>query len=511
MFKDKKAYLSVFILGVFCFYFYLAYSTPLTGDDWFWGSSAGMDKFNNWFENYNGRYLGNLTVLVLTRVDWIRIFSMALFATLLVVLVGNSAKLRFHFNYILSLFLFLCIPISIFSQTYAWTAGFANYSTSIVFILIYLAMIKNIFEEEAPEYRTWMTFAVIPLGIITQLFVEHVTIYAVFMSLFVIIYSLIKFKKLYSLQIAYFVSTVIGAVIMFTNGAYSNIVNGDDGYRSVNTTGIDVWLLFKIIYNVYTERMYSMLFLNNIILNLLFSFFCIILILKNKKVSTKRVSFIRNILLIVFVTYPLYKPLVVDTLKINLFHVYSSDFAAIFSLLFYFSILLTVFFYTNNKMFKHKLFFYLLSAGFLVLPLIFVNPFGPRNFIASYVFFVMAVIQLVHYIAAHNYFNLSFFNKLFSSAAVLIALCYVYVFALNDKIEQERMEYLYHHTDAKKESIMFTRLPFEQFLWMSTPDISGFHDTAFKKYHDIPINTELKIISYTDWKKQKERNVTLKE
>lgn len=510
-FKTKKTYLSVFILGVFSFYFYLAYNTPLTGDDWFWGSSAGIDKLNTWFENYNGRYLGNLTVLVLTRVEWIRIFTMALFATLLIVLVANSSNLRFKLNYILSLLLFLCIPISVLSQTYAWVSGFSNYITSIVFILIYLVIIKNIFEEKAPEYRTWMTISVIPLGIITQLFVEHITVYAVFMSLFVIIYSLIRFKKLYYLQIAYFASTVIGAIIMFTNGAYSNIINGDDGYRSVNATGIDLWLLFKIVYNVYTERMYPMLFLNNIILNLFFSFFCIILILKSKKASTKRTGFIRTFLLTIFVTYPLYKLLIVDTLKINLFNAYSSDFAALFSLLFYFSILLTVFFYTDNEIFKHKMFFYLISAGFLVVPLIFVNPFGPRNFIASYAFFVMAVIQLVHYIASHNNFNLSFFSKLFSSGAVLIAICYVYVFTLNDKVEQERMEYLYQHTDAKKESIMFTRLPFEQFLWMSNPNISEFHYIAFKKYNGIPINAELKVISYSDWKKQRKFNVTLKE
>ena len=40
----------------------LCYLFPYTGDDWAWGSKIGIDRLNNWFENYNGRYVGNLIV-----------------------------------------------------------------------------------------------------------------------------------------------------------------------------------------------------------------------------------------------------------------------------------------------------------------------------------------------------------------------------------------------------------------------------------------------------------------
>jgi len=44
----------------------LCYLFPYTGDDWAWGSKIGIDRLNNWFENYNGRYVGNLIVLAMT-------------------------------------------------------------------------------------------------------------------------------------------------------------------------------------------------------------------------------------------------------------------------------------------------------------------------------------------------------------------------------------------------------------------------------------------------------------
>ena len=32
----------------------LCYLFPYTGDDWAWGSQIGIDRLNQWFENYNG-------------------------------------------------------------------------------------------------------------------------------------------------------------------------------------------------------------------------------------------------------------------------------------------------------------------------------------------------------------------------------------------------------------------------------------------------------------------------
>ena len=44
----------------------LALSFPRL-DDLTWGSSVGLDRLSNWFAGYNGRYVGNLIVIALTR------------------------------------------------------------------------------------------------------------------------------------------------------------------------------------------------------------------------------------------------------------------------------------------------------------------------------------------------------------------------------------------------------------------------------------------------------------
>ena len=47
--------------------FLLALTFPYTGDDWAWGCEISLQRLSSWFADYNGRYVGNLLVIVLTR------------------------------------------------------------------------------------------------------------------------------------------------------------------------------------------------------------------------------------------------------------------------------------------------------------------------------------------------------------------------------------------------------------------------------------------------------------
>lgn len=502
--KNRKNKVYFCILGIFSLYFYLAFNTPLTHDDWTWGSSIGLRRLDNWFEDYNGRYMGNFFELFLTRVHWTRFFIMALFATLLVVL-ANQTKLNLKNGLVLSFLLFISVPVNIFAQTYAWAAGFSNYITSIVFILIYLAIVQNIFETEKPKYKPWLTFAVIPLGITTPLYVEHITLYSLFLSFFVILFVFIRFKQVYALHIAYAVSVIIGAVIMFSNGAYSKILSGTDNYRSIDDTEADVGL-FKKIFDVYTEQIYPLLFLNNIILNIVISIFCIILIFKYKDIASRLHILMKNFLLLILVVYPAYKIFVVDIYKISFFNKYTNEFEAFFSLLFYFTILLTVLFFTDQNNIKYRVSLYLISIVLLAAPLVFVHPFGPRNFIAPYSFFVMIAIELSVYIAKNNYLNVIPIKKLVTFASIFITICYIYVFTSIGSVNRERLHHINQKIEAKEDSIIITRLPFEQYLWVSSPSTRGsrsIHQNTFKEFHGIPIETELKVIPHAEWEKRK--------
>ena len=67
-----------FTLLLFAAFSLLFYMFPYSGDDWAWGSQIGVDRLKTWFDNYNGRYLGNLLVMVLTRSKFVNVLLTAI-------------------------------------------------------------------------------------------------------------------------------------------------------------------------------------------------------------------------------------------------------------------------------------------------------------------------------------------------------------------------------------------------------------------------------------------------
>lgn len=70
----------------------LCWMFPYTGDDWTWGSQIGIDRLNVWFYAYNGRYVGNLVVLALTRSNILKMLVMAVCLTGIIYLVEHISK-----------------------------------------------------------------------------------------------------------------------------------------------------------------------------------------------------------------------------------------------------------------------------------------------------------------------------------------------------------------------------------------------------------------------------------
>ena len=62
----------------------LCYFFPYSGDDWAWGTQIGIDRLNIWFDNYNGRYAGNLLILAITRSKLLRIIIESLAFALII-------------------------------------------------------------------------------------------------------------------------------------------------------------------------------------------------------------------------------------------------------------------------------------------------------------------------------------------------------------------------------------------------------------------------------------------
>ncbi|HBM98140.1 MAG TPA: hypothetical protein DD413_01805, partial [Ruminococcus sp.] len=181
---------------IFVLLFLLCLLFPYSGDDWAWGSQIGIDRLNKWFDNYSGRYFGNLIVLALTRSNLLKAVTMSFCLTGIIVIVNKLTGKQKNGVFIISTVL-LFMPVTLLRQAVVWTSGFANYTTSIFLTLIYICYVNNIYDTEKPKNSVIAALPLAVLGFANTLIVEHLTIYNVLLAIYVIIFTFIKFKKIY--------------------------------------------------------------------------------------------------------------------------------------------------------------------------------------------------------------------------------------------------------------------------------------------------------------------------
>lgn len=496
--KSSKNVEYLYYFGIFSFFLFISYNTPLSGDDWTWGSAIGWGRFQNHFVNYNGRYLSNLLELVMTRSDILRYLIIASFSTLLIVMVGKiTSHKKTLIPLLLASILILLTPTKVFAQTFGWTAGFINYVPSLALLLIYVYLIRNIYSEIKPEYNKWLSLIVFPIGILTQLIVEHVTLFSIFTAIWVIIYTYIKHKKIMFFHLSYLASLIIGGIIMFSNGAYWNVLKGTDSYRSVGYEATEKMGLFAKIYYVYSERIYKFLFLENVVINLIIGILIIVLIVRFISNSKWINYIIKPILLSVISTSLLYLLVIKNVLGNEYFGNKTNDFEALLCFLFFMSIVVAITLFVDIHFYKIRLLYYLSGVVFLIAPFIFITPFGPRVVFATYVFMVLVCLELFVYLTE----SLSY-NKLIQPLIVILVVLvmgYGFIFTMNGITSRERLIHLESEIDKKETKIELRELPFLQFHWMPSPKPNLYHTKTFKMYYNVPTETEIEIIPYLKW------------
>ena len=140
--KEKFILILMFIL-----FLTMCYMFPYTHDDWDWGSNLGIERLNNFFENYNGRYAGNLLVLLITRNKIIRALIESITILLIIRYIYKLSNPH-QANISLIITFLLLMPISIFRQSIAWASGFANYVIPILLVLFFINKNKHLFEKK---------------------------------------------------------------------------------------------------------------------------------------------------------------------------------------------------------------------------------------------------------------------------------------------------------------------------------------------------------------------------
>lgn len=487
----------IYMTVIFLFFFYLAFNTPLTGDDWTWGTDRGLLRLRNFFDGYNGRYISNILEIILTRSDLLRYFVVALFSTALIYLIGRLYSQKEGLLYsLLGLILLLLMPTNIFSQTFGWTAGFVNYVVSLVFLLAYLVITKNIYDSSRPSYPRWLWILMIPLGITTQLLVEHVSLFAMIVGLYVIVYSYIKYKKLFKEHIVYFVSLLIGSIVMFTNKAYINVLTGNDGYRTVKETGTveEIGLISKV-YNAYAGKMHEYIFLESSLINIFIGIMIVILIL-NSSTGSKFIKTVTKPLLLLNTIGPILFLLSVrSTLGDNYFGNKTNDFEVIISLLFYVAVFISIIIFVRKRDIVIRLLLYYSGVVLLTAPFVFITPYGPRAALATYLFLVLIGIELFQYNKSNLQWSSSVVKRVLIYTTIILFLFYSIVFTRIGMTNRDRLIHLKSEAESGAEKIELSELPHSQFLWMSSTKRKHFQE-MFKRYYDVPEDVEIEFVPY---------------
>lgn len=229
----------IFYLFTILFWGLFYYFLPFAGDDWAWGSSVGAERLKNAFDGYNGRYLGNLLIILITRSVIAKVLFCTFVMFLLILVLSKifdslSDNKKSTVNYIIAFSSVLVLvlpnqiafgelqPFQIFGSTIGWLSGFTNYVVPSVLILIFYYFVTTK-DEESKLIYVFLIFD----GLLACMCVEHYTLFCLIFAFAIIVYRYYFYKKICRKSLCFFLGSLIGALIMFSNSSYRLMQRGD--------------------------------------------------------------------------------------------------------------------------------------------------------------------------------------------------------------------------------------------------------------------------------------------
>ncbi len=502
MLKEKsRKFLSSYTLICGCallFFGFLAYLFPYTGDDWAWGSIMGIQRLEIFFDNYNGRYLGNFLVLAITRSKALKVVLMAISYFLSCWLCYKYSPNKKNATLLFAIFTFLLMPRPIFLQSVVWASGYANYVPSALLSVGYILIIRNITGQEIPKYPKLMFLATLIMGFCGAPFMENIALFNICLGFAVVGYCLIKFKKIYLTHISFLLGAIGGAVWMFSNTAYRSVATGEDTYRTA-ATGIE-----KIIEQaeINIKLICDNLVIENFVICIVITVLLSLLVAKLCKTSdSKPKKYIANCLLVINIVCIFL--VVCKKLKAVSYHTCTYSFKFFDSL--WFTVIatgvfaLTTFLITLiciRRYEKFKILLPLYCIPVVVAPLLVVTPIGPRCFYISYLLTMVFAAGIFGYLTEDIQSGTSIMKALCGSltvALLLQAIFYISVFIPIYKYDTKRNEFAKLQSENKEETIVVCYLPNIGYVWCSSPAKEPW-PTRYKLFHELE-NVPITVVS----------------
>ncbi len=461
---------------------YLAYQLPYCHDDWHWGLPDRLELMKNLFQDYLGRYLGMILIILLTRSTLAKTLIPALWMVWL--LWEMNAGYRKHKSFLLmeAILLLALVPQSLFWQSYGWFAAFANFEPPAILFLCWFNRTASVYSnEENGQENVAFSYSLCSnkagkcvlaflLALSTQLFSENVTIFALLYALWLLLYVWVSKRKVYFTHLAYFAGTALGAILMFSNGGYRS----ENSYKTIS-------LSLAGMYQKLSAEIMDYLFTNNRALNLVFAALVVCLLVRRTR---KTLPDILSALMVCgFALYSAWLHSNPDWVFLANSTV-NNTIELLLCTLYFVSVLFCIW---QNVEASYRLAVIVLyfCAALSAAPLMAADPIGSRCFYLNYVLQCAVAIALTECLLKEIKVSLKLPALLLSAAVLVLGLKFVVRFTANGATDRERQQRIEEAVETGAEEVVLPLMPAPTYCYVTEPMNEDWM-VYFKEFYGIP-------------------------
>ena len=496
--KEKWILIGLISLMIFIMFYF----SPKRLDDLTWGGSVGLERLSQWFRGYNGRYTGNIIVIIMTRLPaFIRAsVELALTAGLIYVvylLLDKDALFTSVFG-----LLVLIMKPGMLNQSLSWISGFSNFFTSAIYALVIMLIGKRyvIYQENMPLFIRILTILLVFFG---QLILENISLFVIFLSFLYLLFYYFKKRKFSWFLFLMFITACLSFVIMFSNKAYQNAIAGnDETYKRISISG-GIMNMIKDMWFIYKTKFVHMWIADHYLLNTALG---ITVAARNHYVlkshsKWKYVCFLYpGLFFLIYIiagscnTYIRYDVLggeKTDALIYTGYYLYLFASAV----------------FVNQKMKINKINSVLLFSQIVLAgPLILASPINDRCFFFTYMMFTLSLIFFIKDLMAIRQISVSENTLRVLTGWTLTGVLFITILinstqALSWKIDRLRTQIISEAIALKQEKIYIPEVP-RSSMYCYGANIANDNEYwigNFKQHYGISPETEIEFIPYSEW------------
>ncbi|WAX56013.1 DUF6056 family protein [Jatrophihabitans cynanchi] len=466
----------------------LAEFFPRTGDDWAWGTHEGTDRLSHFFSGINGRYGGDLTVLILVRAGLFAplVVSAIVCATLFLVLQVSDN--RSPLGYGLVGLLFLTMPLGTWRESVVWLSGFTNYAFAALAFLGLFALAKGEWSGRLRRPGAGRLALVALAGFVGQLFMENVTLSICVMGVGL---SLL-FRRVHGRWGPYVLTWTaagfVGAAVMFSNSAYRTVARGGPAYQKTQV------LSGKNGLHDLAVKLFDYISTHAVVLNVVLNATLVVLVVLLVIASGRFRTGAGQVIIVLSFAFLLLSWGLWLAERHRHLGTRTRSLAMLATLLLLAMLVLTALTLIRSRERRWSMGVAVASSVVLIGPLLFVNPIGPRCFYPTYLLLLVAVSVVAREVRERLSVvgRPEFSVPLHLASAAIVVLMFVVYVTISHALDR-RLDHIHQAVDAGRDHVQISPLPYPYYVHNGDPFFSVLYE-RFKAYYGLPSDLVVQLV-----------------